>query len=165
MISYPDGLSTPECCHKVPSVLGHRVILWRMQQAQTTSGSSRFLLPLRRFWGLSCTSCLQRSQSRQEQGQQSGERAGDATAELQRASPSSDARRLLSMAGYREKARCPSGWRRRADSNRCIRVLQTLALTTWQRRPLVPRGGFEPPRATLTTPSRWRVYQVPPPRQ
>ena len=40
-----------------------------------------------------------------------------------------------------------SNWRRRADSNRCIRVLQTLALTTWQRRPLVPRGGFEPPRA------------------
>jgi hypothetical protein len=25
-------------------------------------------------------------------------------------------------------------WRRRADSNRWIRVLQTLALTTWQRR-------------------------------
>jgi hypothetical protein len=55
-------------------------------------------------------------------------------------------------------------WRRRADSNRCIRVLQTLALTTWQRRPLVPRGRFELPRAKLTTPSRWRVYQVPPPR-
>ncbi len=58
-----------------------------------------------------------------------------------------------------------SHWRRRADSNRCIRVLQTLALTTWQRRLLVPRGRFELPRATLTTPSRWRVYQVPPPRR
>ena len=60
-------------------------------------------------------------------------------------------------------------WRRRPDSDRCIRVLQTLALTTWLRRRGPGKGwcrggdlnsyGLSP-----TTPSRWRVYRVPPPR-
>ncbi len=36
MISYPDGLSTTECCHKVASALGHRVTPWKMQQIQTS---------------------------------------------------------------------------------------------------------------------------------
>jgi hypothetical protein len=87
-------------------------------------------------------------------------------------------------------------WRRRPDSNRCIGVLQTPALTTWLRRlkilerktrfelatsslarrhstaELLPpklvfwcRGGdLNSYELTLTTPSRWRVYQLPPPR-
>ena len=55
-------------------------------------------------------------------------------------------------------------WRRRADSNRRIEVLQTSALTTWLRRPRpLPkwcRGrDLNPHRLTPTTPSRWRVYQ------
>ncbi len=93
-------------------------------------------------------------------------------------------------------------WRRRADSNRRIRVLQTPALTTWLRRPSYPRklkifagtrliwsgrrdsnsrlspwqgdalplshfrlltwcrgGDLNSYELTLTTPSRWRVYQ------
>jgi len=29
----------------------------------------------------------------------------------------------------------------------------------------MPKGGFEPPRRLGTTPSRWRVYQIPPLRQ
>ena len=29
----------------------------------------------------------------------------------------------------------------------------------WLSMQLVPKGGLEPPRAMLTTPSRWRVYQ------
>ncbi len=92
-------------------------------------------------------------------------------------------------------------WRRRADLNRCIGVLQTPALTTWLRRlrfswsgrrdsnsrlppwqgGVLPLNYFRTPSIiskikwcrggdlnsyglTPTTPSRWRVYQVPPPR-
>ncbi len=33
------------------------------------------------------------------------------------------------------------GWRRRADSNRCIEVLQTSPLTTWVRRPTLMYHG------------------------
>ena len=45
-------------------------------------------------------------------------------------------------------------WRRRAESNRRIRVLQTLALTTWLRRlvDLVPRAGLEPTRVAPRPP-------------
>ena len=49
MTGYPDGLSTPECCHKVASAFGCRVILWEMRQAQTTPSPSRCHLGLRQF--------------------------------------------------------------------------------------------------------------------
>ncbi len=59
---------------------------------------------------------------------------------------------------------CANNWRRRADSNRRIEVLQTSALTAWLRRPRPKpkwcRGrDLNPHRLTPTTPSRWRVYQ------
>ena len=65
-------------------------------------------------------------------------------------------------------------WRRRADSNRRIEVLQTSALTTWLRRLVVVSPGsrafhspaawcrgwdLNPHRHTPTAPSRPRVYQ------
>ena len=63
-------------------------------------------------------------------------------------------------------------WRRRADSNRRIEVLQTSALTTWLRRPvfevlfgpLVPRAGFEPAQANAHGPLKTACLPIPPPR-
>ena len=64
-------------------------------------------------------------------------------------------------------------WRRRADSNRRIEVLQTSALTAWLRRPdfrdpglivLVPRAGFEPTQANAHGPLKTACLPIPPPR-
>ncbi len=48
-----------------------------------------------------------------------------------------------------------------------IRVLQTPALTTWLRRPvlLVPRRGFEPLRPYEHRPLKTACLPIPPPRQ
>ena len=59
------------------------------------------------------------------------------------------------------------GWRRRADSNRRIEVLQTSALDHLATSPRSLLAGLtwcrgrdlNPHRLTPTTPSRWRVYQ------
>src|SRR5215510_13623108 len=51
------------------------------------------------------------------------------------------------MSGVMEKT-----WRRRADSNRGVEVLQTSALATWLRRPdgeMERETGFEPATPTL----------------
>ena len=73
-------------------------------------------------------------------------------------------------------------WRRRADSNRRIEVLQTSALTTWLRRLvsalccldqchvrshgtiMVPRAGLEPTRAKAHGPLKTACLPFPPPR-
>ena len=47
----------------------------------------------------------------------------DATAELHRASPSSDARRWLSVAGYGGNTRHETSWTRRLDLNYCLELL------------------------------------------
>ncbi len=75
-----------------------------------------------------------------------------------------------------------SMWRRRADSNRRIEVLQTSALTTWLRRLvsalccldqcharshgtiMVPRAGLEPTRAKAHGPLKTACLPFPPPR-
>ena len=46
----------------------------------------------------------------------------DATAVLCLASPISDAKRWLSVAGCEESTRCESSWRRRVDSNHCLEL-------------------------------------------
>ena len=67
-----------------------------------------------------------------------------------------------------------ASWRRRADSNRRIEVLQTSALTTWLRRrcrcdrtqeSLVPRRRFELLRAFAHCPLKTACLPIPPPRQ
>ncbi len=93
-------------------------------------------------------------------------------------------RRLVRITSRREDVR-EGNWRRRADSNRRIEVLQTSALTTWLRRPvlfapaycwpvriydnspsvgLVPRAGLEPTRAKAHGPLKTACLPFPPPR-
>ena len=65
-----------------------------------------------------------------------------------------------------------SNWRRRADSNRRIELLQSSALTTWLRRPslgiipfLVPRRRVELLRVCTHGPLKTACLPIPPPRQ
>ena len=63
-------------------------------------------------------------------------------------------------------------WRRRADSNRRIELLQSSALTTWLRRHadyiitfMVPRRRLELLRANAHGPLKTACLPIPPPRQ
>jgi hypothetical protein len=49
--------------------------------------------------------------------------------------------------------------RRGADSLKTFLQNFIQKILIYSDRNLVPKGGFEPPRGSPTTPSRWRVYQ------
>ena len=79
----------------------------------------------------------------------------------------------LSAIGERFPFIFSSIWRRRADSNRRIEVLQTSALDHLATSPqswvsgsdsLVPRAGFEPTQAYAHGPLKTACLPIPPPR-
>src|SRR5262249_43141489 len=65
----------------------------------------------------------------------------------------------------RENSYGKKKWRRRADSNRCIEVLQTSALATWLRRPegrMSGRGvGWSGKRDSNPRPRPWQGRALP----